>query len=657
MKSSITSELYDAAIDAIERGWSVIPLSILTKKPLAKWTKYQTEPPTREEVEDWFEHGAPTGDGHRVRPFNLALLTGELSGLVVVDCDNDAAVAHAKKHGLTSPVSVKTTRGRHFYFAHPRAGRRFQNKVGGYGRDWPDVPGLDLRGDGGYVVMPPSVRMGEGGEVLHVYTWEIGVGLTLDDIDDHVWRGSPSSVEAGDFNFSTLDLSAYRTASPSDGLPVRDQIAMRVAHLGRKLEDGDGRNDWLLRYAGSKVREGVLGDALRTLLGRFQDEFFADPLPLPEFGSVARSAEDMDRRNYPDDYDAAGARKAPKRPEQEQRLVPIYSDAVGRLLDQIGEESYWADPLLPEGSIVQVAGYNGHGKSYFLSALLTAMCSGEEWFGPFQLGRPAPVFYLDFDNPARTILSRMRDFATAFGDPGRNLALWSPTLIRPEDGGEMNLLTSEGTQLLLEWLEVIQPKVVVLDTVRNAFRGLEEQRAEEWARVNLVARTLRNRFGITVVMVHHRNKPGEHGLGREAGSTAQMTDIDTQVFVTPVYRTKQDAKAKAGLFNDEQEIWTVDGERMSPWDYLERRAGTDARVYFLQQISYGKVRQQTELHETHYIGWCESLATGHKFIVSTPSKKQKALHLRQAKGLSTHEIAKRLLVLSADVERWLEGAK
>jgi hypothetical protein len=39
--------------------------------------------------------------------------------------------------------------GRHLYFAHP--GGLIRNKVG-------LVPGVDLRGDGGYVVAPPSVH-------------------------------------------------------------------------------------------------------------------------------------------------------------------------------------------------------------------------------------------------------------------------------------------------------------------------------------------------------------------------------------------------------------------------------------------------------------------------------------------------------------------
>ena len=132
--------LYNEACHALDRGWTIIPLSIKGKMPLAEWKHKQTEPTTIEEVEDWFENGAPTKAGGRVEFFNLALITGSISGVIVLDCDNEDAVAYAKKHNLQSPIAVKTTRGYHYYFKHPQHGKRFANKVGGVARDWVDVP-------------------------------------------------------------------------------------------------------------------------------------------------------------------------------------------------------------------------------------------------------------------------------------------------------------------------------------------------------------------------------------------------------------------------------------------------------------------------------------------------------------------------------------
>ena len=179
---------------------------------------------------------------------------------------------------------------------------------------------------------------------------------------------------------------------------------------------------------------------------------------------------------------------------------------------------------------------------------------------------------------------------------------------------------------------------------------MEETSPTEWAKVNYVAKLVRN-TGVSVVLVHHRNKPGDTGLGREAGSTAQLTDVDTQVFVTQVFQDKTEAKSKAGLLDADLSVYTLEGKEYTPYGYLMKHAGDNTRVQMVTQISFGKVRQQTELHETHYIGWCESLVTGDKFIVSTKSKKQKALHLR-TKGFNAYDVSREIKVPQDEIRNW-----
>ena len=91
-----------------------------------------------------------------------------MSGIIVLDCDNEKAVQFALKNEMVSPFVVTTARGKHFYFAHPLNGQRFANKVGNTARDWYPVEGLDLRGDGGYVVMPPSMKVKDGQSRTHI---------------------------------------------------------------------------------------------------------------------------------------------------------------------------------------------------------------------------------------------------------------------------------------------------------------------------------------------------------------------------------------------------------------------------------------------------------------------------------------------------------
>jgi len=652
--------LYQASVEAVERGWCIIPLSLQSKKPLVGWKKYQTEPTTLEEVEDWFENGVRTTSGNVVGTFNIAVLTGSISGIIVLDCDNEKSVEYAVKNDLTSPFVVHTARGKHFYFAHPLHGQRFGNNVGGVTRNWPDIEGLDLRGDGGYVVMPPSMKMRDN-KVEHIYHMEVGYGLGLDDMEDFVWKGTPESVappQVGEFAFGNLNLSGVKVGQIEESLPVYDQVKRRVAHLGHKLREGDGTDVWMLRYIGQQVRQGVVEESLLLKVTKFHDDFFDDTGFTPDqtetwINTKIRSVVDMDRRSYPEEYDNEGRRilKA-KEPPRLGRLVPIRGSDVDRLIDTLGETSYWSDPVIPSETITQVVGYNGHGKSFFLQGMLVSMASGNESFGPFAQ-KPAKVLYLDYDNPSRTVLYRFRNFINMFGDSGDNFNMWSPSLISADDGGEMNLGTEQGFKLLGDWLEVIKPDIVVIDTVRNAFGGLEEANAAEWFKVNHVAKSIRTKFKASVVLVHHRNKPGEGGLGREAGSTAQLTDIDTQVMVTQVYRDKNVAKTKAAIHDADVSVTAFSGAEYTATTFLENQLEADSRLKMVQQISFGKVRTQTELHRTYYIGWAERLADGSEYLVHTPSPRQQAVWLHIHKSMGVEEVSRSLSIPRYEVERWL----
>ena len=308
------SAMHNVATEAVDRGWNIIPLSISSKKPLIKWIQYQTKQVTHDEVDEWFYEGVATESGTVVKNFNLALITGSISGVVVVDCDNEKAVEYCKNRGLTTPYSVKTTRGRHYYFAHPRQGTRFQNTV-----DLHKIQGLDFRGDGGYVVMPPSVKIKDG-KVVHLYEFEIGTGCEWDNLDDFPWKEMPTEVVApieGEFSFGNLDLENVKVADVQEAMPIWDQAKLRIAHLNRKLTTGDGTDTWMFRFVAQKVRQGVTGDDLYIVVNKFHDEFFDSSNYTPNhtdkwIKEKINSAIEWDKRNYKADYDSKGNRKSNK---------------------------------------------------------------------------------------------------------------------------------------------------------------------------------------------------------------------------------------------------------------------------------------------------------------------------------------------------------
>lgn len=122
-----------------DAGFSVIPLRPRSKIPAIKWEEYQKRLPTKEEITQWFAEQPNC---------NIGLVTGEVSGFVVVDLDGAAGLATGKELRLTSPVSVHTANGSHLYY---RWNAALKNSVKA-------LPGLDIRGDGGQVAAPPSLH-------------------------------------------------------------------------------------------------------------------------------------------------------------------------------------------------------------------------------------------------------------------------------------------------------------------------------------------------------------------------------------------------------------------------------------------------------------------------------------------------------------------
>lgn len=136
-----------AALDYLSRGWSVIPVRERAKRPAVAWKTYQTRLVSEATLRDWF---------HRSPDYNVAIVTGALSGLVVVDVDprhggDNSLRRLEKEHGALPKTmeSITGGGGRHLYFSHP--GGEIHNRAN-------IEPGIDLRGDGGCIVAPPSVH-------------------------------------------------------------------------------------------------------------------------------------------------------------------------------------------------------------------------------------------------------------------------------------------------------------------------------------------------------------------------------------------------------------------------------------------------------------------------------------------------------------------
>lgn len=127
--------ILEAALHYVELGWSVIPVG-RDKKPLIEWKKYQKERATKQQIKEWWA---------KYPDANVGVVTGAISGFVVVDVEAGGDV----KNLPATVISRTGGGGWHYFYQHPNV--PVQNGV--------RVRELtDIRGDGGYVVMPPSLH-------------------------------------------------------------------------------------------------------------------------------------------------------------------------------------------------------------------------------------------------------------------------------------------------------------------------------------------------------------------------------------------------------------------------------------------------------------------------------------------------------------------
>lgn len=197
-----------------QRGWRLLPCAARGKTPLLKrWPALASSEFAT--IQRWAAKNPEC---------NWGVATGPESGVFVLDVDGEAGSASLAaleaQHG-SLPVTLVSLTGRgdggeHRWFKYP-ADRAIRGSAGKLGE------GLDIRGAGGYVIVPPSIH-----ETGRAYQWT---------------APEQSIVDAPSWLLDLLSGEARKNGNPPS------------AHIGI-LVKGE-RNDGLTRYAGWLRRKGA----------------------------------------------------------------------------------------------------------------------------------------------------------------------------------------------------------------------------------------------------------------------------------------------------------------------------------------------------------------------------------------------------------------
>ncbi|MEM1133447.1 MAG: bifunctional DNA primase/polymerase [Pseudomonadota bacterium] len=203
-------------------GFSVFPLPRGEKAPKMSWKRFQSEHPHPDEVAAW-----------QGEELNMAIVTGSISDLLVIDVDSPAAQALVDKLDLPKTPISRTSNGRHYLFKYPPVEVRNKVRIKG-------VP-LDVRGEGGFIVGPGS-KHPDG----TIYRWEV----SPDDCDI---AELPAEVvellteEAPNAGVAKLSGNAKYIEAGNFSFWLNRQITERIQEL-RDAAEGE-RNNTLFRVS------------------------------------------------------------------------------------------------------------------------------------------------------------------------------------------------------------------------------------------------------------------------------------------------------------------------------------------------------------------------------------------------------------------------
>lgn len=195
---------------------------------------------------------------------NVAIATGQCAGFFVLDVDADKGGADSlvelqQEYGPLPDTAEALTGGggHHILFAWPTDGPAITNAKGAL-NDW---PGLDVRGNGGYIIAAPSLHKSG-----RCYTWE----LSADPLDGAAIAPAPDWL-----------LRMIRNQD-KPGTPRSAPV------IGDRIPDGQ-RNATLTSLAGSMRRRGASEEAIFAALQVENQARCVPPLNDDELRAIARS--------------------------------------------------------------------------------------------------------------------------------------------------------------------------------------------------------------------------------------------------------------------------------------------------------------------------------------------------------------------------------
>ncbi len=417
-----------------EAGFSIIPLRPRSKIPAIKWEEYQKRIATKEEISQWFAKDPS---------LNIGLVTGEISGFVVVDLDGEAGLATGKRLRLTSPVCVHTANGSHLYYRWDKA---LMNSV-------KKLPGLDIRGDGGQVAAPPSLH--PNGKFYR-------------------WLASPLARHL----LPVFPASLLKLLSGSDA----------------KVLSAGNEQGWIAKALG-EMKHGNIDDTLFRVCSRLRADGYSDGdarlLLAPHATAAGATAGHLDDKianvwsRYPANITA--------------KPVESKSESLSEFLQDTQKVEWICEPIIAKKSIGFVAGLPETQKTWLLMDLAVELQRGGSWIGLMPT-TPARVLFVDQE---RFKGETQRRFAAVVAGKGLQGVALPGLFIK--SGTAIKINDDRAYAAFREELLSLRPDIVMVDSF-GTFHTVPENNRMDMQVVLDRIKSLRDEIGCAFVFINHESK-------------------------------------------------------------------------------------------------------------------------------------------------------
>ncbi len=400
---------------------------------------------------------------------NIGIATGK--GLLVIDIDPRSGGSLDALNAVVElpPTAILRTGGGglHLYFSYDPA-LTIRNSASRL------APGIDIRGENGYVVAPPSIHASG-----NRYRWDKRGGYTP----------APDAL---------LHLLMEKTHPVTKETPQSTSLPSRETPQSSIFVTEGKRNATLVSLAGSLRNQGANEEALLIVLRAMNKGCCQPPLSDEEVRQICKSASNWT-------------------PQANGRVATsdamIVKNVASLMAEELAEPPWAVSGLLPEG-VSLLAGKPKMGKSWLALSLAISIAQGQPALGALPTKQGA-VLYLGLEDNEQRIRSRMIQMLQGTPPPPNTL-FWA---------GGCAPLTMGGLADLDAWItSAEQPRLIVIDTLARVRvqNGAGSVYADDYAAI-VPLKQLAEQHHLSILLIHHLRKNGASDPMDEISGSTGLT--------------------------------------------------------------------------------------------------------------------------------------